>query len=415
MSSYKTPNSKDKSSFQIPETDTNPEVTLADSSQQPSSPNNRQSDSSPTEVSASVFPEPETQELSHSPSERVKEKEGKLIRIDAKSRTKSQEKSIFQQLKAKTTAILVGAAAMLPILAVGTATYYFGSQAINKQAIFARRHENRELAEAELAREQKLLAALLIGTGTTALLVGAIATWGTKRLINIASKKSTEEPISTEEAEEEVATKISKEAVAIRISREFVQNLSQSVSQKDILQAIVEEARNYLNCDRAVVYSLNQDRYGVIVAESVAPGYTPALGKTIEDPCFEAKYLHEYRDGRVRAIDNIYEAEITPCYLEQLEQLEVKANLVTPIINEGQLFGLLVAHQCAESRQWQKAEIEFLEQLAKKLALALDNAKLLNVVTSLRTLAATERQWTNYFTDAIQYIRQSLKQDDGRW
>ena len=68
--------------------DINPEGTLADISQQPTSPNNRQSDSSPTEVSASVFPEPETQELSHSPSERVKDTEGILIRIGTKSRNK---------------------------------------------------------------------------------------------------------------------------------------------------------------------------------------------------------------------------------------------------------------------------------------------------------------------------------------
>ena len=393
MSAPKTPDSKD----------INPEITPADMSQQSTSPNNRQSDSSPTKVSTSVFPELETRKRSDSHSETAKEKGGELIRIETKSRNKTQEQAITQQWKAKTTAILVGAAVMVPILAVGTVTYYFGSQAINKQAIFARRHENRDLAEAELAREQKLLAALLIGTGTTALLVGVMAAWGTKRLIKYTSKKSTEEPISKDEPEAEVAT---------QISREFSQNLNQSVPQKDLLQAIVEEARNYLHCDRVVVYSLNQDQYGVIVAESVALGYTSALGKIIKDPCFESRYLDQYRDGRVRAIDNIYEAEMTPCHLDQLEQLEVKANLVTPIINEGQLFGLLVAHQCAASRHWQQAEIEFLHQLAKKVGLALDNAKLLHNMSSLQSLAATERKWTNYLTDAIQHIRQSIKQDD---
>ena len=238
---------------------------------------------------------------------------------------------------------------------------------------------------------------MLIGTGTTALLAGALAAYATKRLIDSISKVFTGEP------EEEGKTQIYKE---------FIYNLSHSISQKDILKAIVEEARDYLNCDRIVVYSLNQERYGVVVAESVTPGYTQALGKTIEDPCFEARYLQQYRNGRVMAIDDIYEAEMTPCHKEQLEQLEVKANLVTPIINEGRLFGLLVAHQCATSRQWQKSEIEFLRQLAKKVGLALENAKLLDDMVRLQTQTQTERKWTYYFTDAIQYIRQSLKQND---
>ena len=131
-------------------------------------------------------------------------------------------------------------------------------------------------------------------------------------------------------------------------------------------------------CDRVVVYSLNpENKYGTVIAESVSAGYTRALDKTIEDPCFEARYLDKYRDGRVRAIDNIYEAGMSRCYIEQLESLEVKANLVTPILNEGKLFGLLVAHQCSEPRHWQDYEIRWVTQIATQVGFALDNAKLL--------------------------------------
>ncbi|MGL6340436.1 MAG: GAF domain-containing protein, partial [Waterburya sp.] len=126
-----------------------------------------------------------------------------------------------------------------------------------------------------------------------------------------------------------------------------------------------------------VVYSLNQDKYGVVIAESVAPGYPRALNKTISDPCFEARYLDKYRDGRVRAIDDIYQAGMTKCYIEQLESLEVKANLVTPILNEGKLFGLLVAHQCNQPRNWQDYEIRWVTQIATQVGFALDNALLL--------------------------------------
>ena len=155
------------------------------------------------------------------------------------------------------------------------------------------------------------------------------------------------------------------------------QYIRQSLKQHDVLDISVEEVRRVLECDRVVVYSLNQDRYGVVIAESLAPGYPRALNKTIKDPCFEARYLDKYRDGRVRAIDNIHEVGMTKCYIEQLETLDVKANLVTPILNEGKLFGLLVAHQCSQPRHWQDYEIRWMTQIATQVGFALDNAALL--------------------------------------
>ncbi len=303
-------------------------------------------------------------------------------------------------LKARITAAWATALVMLPILAVGTATYYFGSQGIDQQTILTRRADNTGIAEAELARQKQLLAFLLIGTGTTALLAGLLAALWTSRTIRLAVAAGAEEKARQEQEK------------SSQPWQEFIRHRSHSLNREDLLEATVVEARHILNCDRAVVYSLNQDNYGVVVAESVAPGWTRALGLTIEDPCFEARYLDQYRDGRVRAVNNIYEADVPPCYLEQLEKLEVKANLVTPILNEGELFGLLVAHHCAAPRTWQAEEIEFLTQLAKRLGLALDNAKLLAEATQLKQQAATEAQWTQLFTDAVRYIRQSLQQED---
>ena len=69
---------------------------------------------------------------------------------------------------------------------------------------------------------------------------------------------------------------------------------------------------------------------------------------------------------------------MTTCYIEQLEELEVKANLVTPIISEGKLFGLLVAHQCDDFRNWQQPEIRWTAQIATQVGFALDNATLVS-------------------------------------
>jgi methyl-accepting chemotaxis protein PixJ len=210
----------------------------------------------------------------------------------------------------------------------------------------------------------------------------------------------------------DVQKPLKQEGLWIKHFTDVLQQIRQSFKIKDILKSSVREIQRILNCDRVIVYALHQKIYGKIVAESVSPGWTEAEGMVFKDPCFEARYFAKYRDGRVKAVNNIYEAGMSQCYIEQLEQLEVKANLIVPIMIEGKLFGLLVAHQCSVPRQWQQSEILWLTQIATQIGFALDNAQLLADAQRLRQQAESEKMWTEYFTEAVQQIRQSLKKAD---
>lgn len=154
-----------------------------------------------------------------------------------------------------------------------------------------------------------------------------------------------------------------------KIFTTIFQKLRGLKTQEEILQAGVEIIYRVLQCDRAVVYSLQGDSYCKILAEAVTPGYEETLGLTIKDVCFESGYLEKYRKGRVRAIDNIYESGLKSCHIESLEQIDVKSNLVVPVVfQDRSLYGLLVMHQCAETRRWQQSEIEFALQIASWLS-----------------------------------------------
>ncbi|MBW4537389.1 MAG: GAF domain-containing protein [Pleurocapsa minor HA4230-MV1] len=185
-------------------------------------------------------------------------------------------------------------------------------------------------------------------------------------------------------------TEISANGSAAKtILTELFSNLRDVKTEEDILQAGVSIVRQALKCDRAVVYSMQAESYCKIVAEAVTPGYTQILGRTIKDPCFEAGYIEKYSKGRVRAITDIHKSGINPCHIENLEKIEVKSNLVVPIVRQdNSLYGLLVMHQCSRSREWQQSEVEFvlhvsgwlIEELAKHeyysaLELQVKNAK----------------------------------------
>ena len=240
--------------------------------------------------------------------------------------------------------------------------------------------------------------------------------WITKianRLATMLQPNQTpDNPTNPQQSLVEVQQQLEREKIWSKYFSHIITQIRQSLVTEDILQASVREIHQILQCDRVLVYALDSQNYGKIVAESVSPGWTKAIGKVIQDPCFEARYLEKYRDGRVRVWNDIYQSAMTSCHIEQLERLEVKANAVIPIISEAKLFGLLVTQQCSGSRQWQPAEIDWLQKIVTQVGYALDNASLLADARKLRSSAEREKIWTEYFTDAVQQIRQSLKTKD---
>lgn len=159
--------------------------------------------------------------------------------------------------------------------------------------------------------------------------------------------------------------------------------IRQSLELTQTLETAVTEVRRLLQCDRVLAYQFAPDMSGQIIAESVAAGWTPALGKTVQDTYFEHQGAADYCQGRKQIVSDIYAAGLDPCHLELLEQFEVQASLVTPILIRGEhpetnhLWGLLAAHQCITTRQWQLDEIQILDELSVHLAIAIQQAELL--------------------------------------
>ena len=158
---------------------------------------------------------------------------------------------------------------------------------------------------------------------------------------------------------------------------DIARDIHSAATVESVLQIAVEKAKTILNCDRVVVYGLQRNSVGEIVAEATIPALASILANVIEDPCFEYRYIDKYQQGRVRAIDNIYEAGMTSCYVDNLAKIGVKANLVAPINRDnGKIYGLLVAHHCFDFKNWQKHEIEYFKQIAFHTGLSLSKAKL---------------------------------------
>ncbi len=267
------------------------------------------------------------------------------------------------------------------------------------------------------AAQQELLLTFAIGTGLTAIIVAAIAAWIAKRATEpILQATATVEKLGRGElntrlylqGEDELGVLVAninqmasqleasikeqeQDAERSKLLADITLRLRRSLQEEDIYKATVREVRQALKTDRVIVYRFNSQTWdGDVVAESVSTSFPKMLGVQIDDPCFRERHVNAYKDGRVRAIANIYQdphLSNAECYTRMLERFAVKANLIAPIVHQEELVALLIAHHCDSPRVWQQAEIDLFKQLATQVGYAIEQAKLLQELESAKTIA----------------------------
>jgi two-component system, cell cycle sensor histidine kinase and response regulator CckA len=174
------------------------------------------------------------------------------------------------------------------------------------------------------------------------------------------------------QAEKARAQQIERE----RLITSIAQQIRQSLSLEDILRTTVEEVRQFLKVDRALIYRFSKDGVGTIIAEAVLPHYPPLLGQSFPEEVFPQAFHQAYAEGKIRAISNVEHAEMEPCMLEFVKQFGVQAKLVIPILQGETLWGLLIVHQCHQTQQWKSLDIELLKQLSTQVEIAIQQAQL---------------------------------------
>ena len=173
--------------------------------------------------------------------------------------------------------------------------------------------------------------------------------------------------------------KIQQQAEREHLLLETTQRIRQSLDLATIFNTATEEIRQLINVDRVGILRFDPDsncQDGEFVSESVIAGVKSALAAKINDHCFGEEYAVYYQQGRIQVVDNIDNAGLRDCHREVLEQFQVKANLVVPLLQGENLWGLLCIHQCSVPRHWEDFEIELVQQIANQLAIAIQQAHL---------------------------------------
>ncbi|HZG41267.1 MAG TPA: MHYT domain-containing protein [Nodosilinea sp.] len=187
----------------------------------------------------------------------------------------------------------------------------------------------------------------------------------------------------------------------------IVQRMRQTLELEAIFAATTEELQQAISCDRVWIYRFNPDWSGTVVAEALTDPTAPSTltvsgaGERLIDrsDCganqlrigaldegyllLEDTYLQEtqaetYRQDRTyHRVNDIYTEGFHTCYLEFLEQWQVRAYVIVPIFSSNQLWGLLGIYAHHQPRHWTRHEVKMVLQVGAHLGTAVQQADLL--------------------------------------
>lgn len=194
-----------------------------------------------------------------------------------------------------------------------------------------------------------------------------------------------------------------------RILFDLVVKIRESLNLETILNTTVQEIRRSLAADRVSIFRFDSDVNfcsGEFIAEDVLPKFDSSLAVKVQDYSFSEQHASQYRQGQLQVICDVNSIGGKVPHLDVIERFQVKAQIVVPLIEGEELWGLLCIHQCTQPRQWEDTELDFVTQVAAQISVALYQASLFQQ----SNLLGQTRQEANQLAQALKDLRTAQMQ-----
>jgi signal transduction histidine kinase len=181
-----------------------------------------------------------------------------------------------------------------------------------------------------------------------------------------------------------------------RLLTQITTLINHSLDLPVILETAVHQVRDFLQVDRLIIYQFNFPAPSCAIADDISTielAATPTLsGITYESRSSETvpsilNLMDEYSAARSQHLHTLPRESVAwtirksspatvTTLLKQSSATNIQAELVTPIVVQEELWGLLIVHQCQYSRQWHEREKVLLHRISEHLAIAIHQARL---------------------------------------
>jgi PAS domain S-box-containing protein len=158
-----------------------------------------------------------------------------------------------------------------------------------------------------------------------------------------------------------------------QLSQAILQPVYQSLELRQILRTVVTEVQQCLQADRVLIYQAHPKETGSVVAEALALGFPSVLKRAKVATLFQQKCFQLESAAPFALVNGIYQTEqsadvaTNPVTSPLLQLLGAQSEMVVPILQQENLWGLLIVHLGDRSRQWQAWERGLLKQVGTYL------------------------------------------------
>jgi two-component system, sensor histidine kinase and response regulator len=162
--------------------------------------------------------------------------------------------------------------------------------------------------------------------------------------------------------------------------------ISQNLNLSEIIQTAINYSCSFLALDRILIYQLDvpleteisseqESRLvDIVTYEAKKNDHIMSTLYLQDEICWQksSQSRNKYRQGFGLVINDLkVGSNLHSCVQSLMLKLQVRAKAVTPINVRGKLWGLMIAHQCFEPREWHYQDIQFLRQIGEYLAIAI--------------------------------------------
>ncbi|NET71636.1 MAG: GAF domain-containing sensor histidine kinase [Sphaerospermopsis sp. SIO1G2] len=214
-----------------------------------------------------------------------------------------------------------------------------------------------------------------------------------------------------------------KQIAQERLLHEVTTQIRKSLDLEVIMDTAIIQVRDFLELDRLLIYRFtspivnaenisdkhlyspptlfkshiqaNQIFQSSIVYESFDSDHVTSVLSCPTDkyPIQDYQSLINYHQGFILAVDDVDSTYILEDdLLNFLREIAVQSQLVAPIIFENKLWGLLIAHQCHQTRIWTESEKSLLSSIAEQLAIAIHQSELMQSLQEATQTLTQEKQ-----------------------
>ncbi len=195
------------------------------------------------------------------------------------------------------------------------------------------------------------------------------------------------------EVRQQAELRISRQLQEQTVLAQITERIRQSLDLHQILNTVTQQVQAVMQCDRVIVFQLFDDGRSAIVEEAVLEGLVHLKDRHWEDEVWSSEILEWYWQGKARIVADVMDDRWTDCLREYSQEGQIQSKIVAPILQEAfahedhrwvapaapnKLWGVLVVHACHEKRVWQESEAQLLQQIANQLAIAIQQATLVD-------------------------------------